>query len=176
MNALVLGVLLVAVFVLMLPPLFRMVVRGKLYCLFIEDDGYLNARLKKPMYNNEYVVDEEGAYDIISDRVGLTTFPRGMPAFFQSIVPYLIYRRDNPVPEIISNPNAKAISAKEVKVGLEPHFIKNLVSTSKEGGGESRLQRMMPLLTVTAVILCLVLIFMVLVKLGALDRAVQLIP
>ena len=176
MNALLLVVLLVGLFVLLLPPLFRMVVKDKIYCLFIEDDGYVKGVLKSPMYNNEYVIDSEGAYDIVSGRVGLTTYPRGLPAFFQSIVPCLIYRRDDPVPVIINNPGTESMSAQEVKVGLEPHFIRNLVTTSREGGGESKLQKMLPLLSVTAAILCMVLIFVVLVKMGALETMIRLTP
>jgi len=163
-------------FVLLLPPLFRMVVKGKIYVLFIEDDGYVVGKLKKPVFNEEYVLDKEGAYDIVSDRVGLTTFPRGLPTFFQSIVPCIIYRRDNPIPVEINNPISKPMSAKEVKVGLESHFIKNLVSTSREGGGETRLQKMLPMLTVAGVLMCLVLLLAILLKTGVIERGIQLIP
>lgn len=176
MNASLLLGLIILLGVVALPALFRMVVKGKIYCLFIEDDGYVKGALKKPMFNNEYIIDEEGAYDIISDRVGLTTFPRGLPSFFQSILPCIIYRRDDPVPIEINNPTSRPISAKEVRVGLEPHFIKNLVMTSREGGGESRLQRMLPLLSVAAIGMVLILIFVVLVKMGTLEKAIQLIP
>ena len=177
MNAFILLILVLVIGVLMLPILIKLIVRGKIYCLFIEDDKYVEGKLKSPVYNNEYIVDREGAYEIFPDRVGLTYFPRGLlPQFFQERVPCLILRRDHPIPVEIDNPTSKPISAKEVKVGLEPHFIKNLVSTSREGGGESRLQRMLPLLTVAAVILCLVLIFVVLTRMGALESAIKLIP
>jgi len=178
MNALLLMVGIVLFFVLLMPPLFRMVVKGKIYCIFIEDDGYVGGKLKKPMYNEEYILDREGAYDIVPGRVGITVYPRMLPSFFQSIIPCLLYRRDNPIPQIIKNPimGAKEMTSKEVKVGLESHFIKNLVATSREGAGESRLQKMLPLLTVTGVILCMVLLFVVLVKTGAMERAIQLIP
>ena len=155
MNALLLMVLAIILVVLLIPPLIKMAVRGKIYCLFIEDNRYVVGKLKTPVCNNEYIMDSEGAYDIISERVGLTYFPRGLlPSYFQERVPCLLYRRDNPIPIEINNPTSKPISAQEVKVGLEPHFIRNLVSTSREGGGESKLQKMLPLLTVTAVILC----------------------
>ena len=178
MNALLLMVGICLFFVLLLPPMFRMVVKGKIYVLFIEDDGYLVGKLKKPMFNEEYILDKEGAYDIVPDRVGLTVFPRMLPSFFQSIMPCIVYRRDNPIPEKIENPimGAKEMTSKEVKVGLESHFIKNLVSSSKEGAGESRLSKMLPLLTAVGMILCMVLIFVALVKMGAMERAIQLIP
>ncbi len=176
MNATLLMLGIVTFFVLLLPPMFRMVVKGKLYCLFIEDNGYVIGKLKKPVFNEEYVLDREGAYDIVPDRIGLTVFPRMLPSFFQSIVPCVIYRRGDPVPIKINNPTSVDMSAVEVRVGLEPHFIKNLVSTSREGGGESKLQRMLPLLTVVGVVLCLVLLFAVLLKSGAIERAVHLIP
>lgn len=176
MNALVLAILLIFLVALLLPPLFRMAVKGKIYVLFIEDDGYVTGALKRPLHNNEYIVDSEGAYDIVSDRVGLTTFPKGMPSFFQSICPCIIYRRDNPIPIEINNPTSKPISAKEVKVGLESHFIKNLVQTSREGGGESKLGRMLPLLTVAAIGLVLVLVFVVLVRMGGLEQTIRLAP
>lgn len=176
MNASLLVVLIIMMGLMSLPALFRMMVKGKIYCLFIEDDGYIKGALKKPMFNNEYIIDEDGAYDIISDRVGLTTFPRGLPSYFQSILPCIIYRRDDPAPVQIINPMSKPVSAKEIRVGLEPHFIKNLVSTSKEGGGDTKLQRMLPLLTMAAIGIVLVLIFVVLTRMGALERAVQLIP
>jgi len=168
----------VVFFILLLPPLFRMVVKGKIYCIFIEDDGYVGGKLKKPLFNEEYILDKEGAYDIVPGRVGITVYPRMLPSFFQSIIPCLLYRRDNPIPQIIKNPilGAKEMTSKEVKVGLESHFLKNLVATSREGVTETRWQKMLPLLTVVGVILCMVLIFVALVKMGALERAVQLIP
>lgn len=178
MNALLLVVGIVLFFVLLLPPLFRMVVKGKIYCLFIEDDGYVGGKLKKPMYNEEYILDKEGAYDIVPDRVGITVYPRMLPSFFQSIIPCIIYRRDNPIPQLIKNPimGSKEMTSKEVKVGLESHFIKNLVSTSREGIEESKLRKILPLLTVVGVILCLVLLFAVLYRTGAIERGIQLIP
>jgi len=178
MNALLLMVGICLFFVLLLPPLFRMVVKGKIYVIFIEDDGYIGGKLKKPMFNEEYILDKEGAYDIVPDRVGITVYPRMLPSFFQSIIPCIVYRRDNPIPQLIKNPilGSNEITSKEVKVGLESHFIKNLVATSREGAGESRLHKMLPLLTVVGVILCLVLIFVALVKMGAMERAIQLIP
>lgn len=176
MNALLLVFLIVALVVLLVPPLFRMVVKGKIYCLFIEDDGYVKGALKTPTHNNEYIEDEWGAYDIVPDRVGLTIYPKGLPAFFQSIVPCLIYRRNDPVPVIINNPTTKNMSPIELKVGLEPHFIRNLVSQAREGGRESKLQKMMPLLTIASIGLVLVMIFVVLAKVGALETAGKLVP
>lgn len=176
MNASLLLVLMIVGFCLILPPLFRLMVKGKIYCLFIGDDGYVMGSLKKPKYNNEYIIDGEGAYDIIPDRVGLTTYPRGLPAFFQSIVPCLIYRRDEGVPLEIANPISKTVSAKEIMIGLEPHFLGALVQTSKEGATDTRLQKMLPWLMIGGVLICIVLIFVVLAKMGVLDQAARLAP
>lgn len=178
MNALLLMTGVIVFFVLLMPPIFRMAVKGKLYCLFIEDDGYVVGKLKKPVFNEEYIMDKEGAYDIVSDRIGLTVFPRMLPSFFQTIVPCAIYRRDDPIPIEIKNPilGAKVMTSKEVKLGLEPHFIKNLVATSREGVEESKIHKMLPLLIGGGVLICIVILFAVLLKLGVIERGVQLIP
>ena len=178
MNALLLMVGIILFFVLLIPPMFRMVVKGKIYCIFIEDDGYVGGVLKKPMFNEEYILDKGGAYDIVPGRVGITVFPRMLPSFFQSIIPCIIYRRDNPIPQIIKNPimGAKEMTSKEVKVGLESHFIKNLVATSREGIEKSRLDKMLPLLTIVGVLLSLVLILVVLYRTGAIEQGIKLIP
>jgi len=143
------GVLLLIVFfggLLILPPLFRVVVMGRMSVQFIEDDGYVRTKLKKPKYDNEYIIDGDGAYDIIPECVGLTTFPKGLPAFFQSIVPFIQYRRDDPNPTYLKNPVVKAVSAREIKASLEPHHLKALVTTSREGIEVTRWQKMAPTL------------------------------
>ena len=161
-------------FALLLPPLFRSIVKGKIYTYFIEDDGYVLGKLKKPEYNEEYIIDGDGAYDIIPDRVGLTTYPRGLPAFFQSIVPCIMYRRDDPIPTDLTNPMAKAVTAKEIKAALEGHFIRDLVVTTREGDQKTKLQKMLPVLTIAVAAMALVLTFVVLYKMGALENLLKL--
>jgi len=158
--------IMVASFVLILPPLFRMVVIGRMVVQFIEDNGYVRTKLKKPQYDGEYIVDGDGAYDIISDCVGLSAFPKGLPSFFQTVVPFIQYRRDDPNPVYLKNPPLKSVSAREVKASLEPHHLKSLVTTSREGIELTRMQKMGPVLTMVMAGLALLMTLVIYSKVG----------
>jgi len=178
MNAFLLMIGLILGVILLLPPMFKQVTKGKIYTLFIEDDGYVNAKLKKPQYNNEYIVDGEGAYEIIpgGDYIGLTAFPKGFfPAFFQTILPCILYRRDDPIPMSIRNPILKAVTSKEIKLGLEPHFLTGLAKHSQEGVKEGKLKQMLPMLTLVILAITLLMILIIWSRLGSLENLIKLV-
>jgi hypothetical protein len=178
MNGLIFMVAVLVFGLLVMPPIFRAMAKGKLLCYFIEDDGYLNSKLKKPQFNEEYILDRAGAYEIYpgSDYIGLTAFPKGfMPAFFQTAVPYCIYERDNPIPRSIKNSILKPISSKVVKAGLEPHFLAGLAIHSKEGLQQSRLQKAMPILMLAGIGVTLLVVMILYSRFGSLSAAVEAI-
>jgi hypothetical protein len=152
---------------LVLPSFFRVMAGGKIFCFFIEDDGFINTKLKKPMYNNEYIVDKDGAYEIVPDRVGLTNFPKGLfPAWFQTTIPAMLLRRDHPIPEEINNPTSLKYTAKEAKMALEPHFLRALAEKSKEGIVPDKRAKMLQMITAGAAVICLIVLLYLASKMG----------
>ncbi len=175
-NGLTIMVLILVLGMGFIPLIFKAMVLGKIYVTFIEDTGDFNGKLKRPKFGNEYIVDGDGAYKIVSASMGTTKLPKGFPFILQVTVPGMIVRRDDGIPVSFMNPLIKDVSAREIKAALEPHHLQALVATSREGIEETKLKQMAPLLTLALVAMCLLMVFVVFTKVGALEKVIQALP
>ncbi len=84
-----------------------------------------------------------------------------------------MYERGNGEPLDWKDTAKRIVSAKEVGAAMEPQWLKNIIKGASEAQGESKLGKMLPLLTVAAVIICLVLIFVLMTKISGVQTAIE---
>lgn len=100
-------------------------------------------------------------------------YPAGWPIFLQQSIPSVMCDRANGVVLDWSDLANANVKAKEVGAAMEPQWIKSFIKGATESRGESKMSRMLPLLSLVAVILCLVMIFVLFTKIGGLQTAVE---
>ena len=151
---------------------------GKTLCIFLEPDGTYTPQLCP--HDSDFVYDTKtgDAYYIYtsstpSNRVRYVRYPTGWPVFLQQVVPSALYERGNGEPLDWKDTGKRVVSSKEVGAAMEPQWLKNIIKGASEAQGESRLNRMLPLLSLVAVLLCLVFIFVLMTKLGGLQTAIE---
>jgi len=146
---------------------------GRMLCFFLEEDKSTKPELRK--IADDFIESEDGLYDIEPDRVRLIRYPTGWPPPLQQIIPTSLYCRGNARPLDWVTLRAREVSAKELKAVLDTHWLINLVRGAREGGGESKVSRILPLLSAALGAICMVLIFIILAKMGALESAVKVL-
>ena len=150
----------------------------KTLCIFLEPDGTYTPQLCP--HDADFVYDTKtgDAYYIYTqstpgNRVRYVRYPTGWPVFLQQVVPSVLYERGNAEPLDWKDTAKRIVSAKEIGAAMEPQWLKNIIKGASEAQGEGKLNKMLPLLTVAAVIICMVLIFVLMTKLGGLQTAIE---
>lgn len=138
---------------------------GKMLCFFLDQAKFLKPKLLPADDDFVYDQQEGAAYYIFPERVRLTRFPAGWPIFLQQNIPTVLYETGNGEPLDWNDLSARVVSSKELGAAMEPKWLQNIVQGAREGVGESKWQRMMPMLTLAAVAICLLLLFVVMTKL-----------
>ena len=155
-------------FPLILQFAIRMRASGKLLCGIVSKDKPLNFKLLK-VKGGEFVEQEEDEWLVDTNQVKLVKYPLLWPRIldmFTQIVPCSLYMRGRAEPLDWENPSVGSLSSKELPVILDPHWLGALVKGVTEGGGISKRERMLLYITAGAAIICMVLVFVVLYKMG----------
>lgn len=150
---------------------------GKLLCAITGKEKPLDFKLLKTETKEgkgEFVRDGKDQWVINPDQVKLVKYPIMWPrilGMFQQIVGCSLYARGRADPLDWKNPVAGALSSKELPAILDPHWLVALVRGVEEGvGGKSDKNiKMYSLLAVAASIMCLLLLFVVMVKVGTIQ-------
>lgn len=171
-TSLVVVLLIIIAFPLALILFTRRRVAGRMLCWFLEEDKTLSNKLLK--VDGEFVQSGDDHYRVDVEKVRLIRYPFGMPSVLQQIIPTSLYQAGassfEPLDWItLSNEGA---SAKEVGAILDPYWMGNLMKAVKEGGGETRFQRMLPWLTLGIAAISLILVFVLLTRLGSIQSSV----
>lgn len=162
-GTLLIGIPLLFIFV-------RLRVAGKMLCLMLEEDKSLLPRLY-PVQGDFVYVGDEGYY-VYPSRVRLVRYPLGWPRFMQEIVPCALYERGNAEPLEWIELGKRYVSSVEVGAAMEPRWLANVVKGIREAA-PSRLEKMLPLLSVTLGVICMLLMFFLMSKMSALQTAVN---
>ena len=173
------------VLVLCFPLAFWWTVRrkcaGSMYCGVISKGKPIQFKLLK-IREGEFLEDGEDHWIIQDKQVKLTQYPAGWMwemfpmSLFQQTVPTSLYMRGRGDPLDWEEPSSGSISSKELKAILDPNWMKSLVQGVVEGGGgASKRDRMLLFLAVGLGAISLILIFVLLTKLGALEQAIKVV-
>jgi hypothetical protein len=146
---------------------------NKTLCLFLEPDKSVTQGLLP--HDEDFVYDRRNgnAYYIFPERVRFVRFPSGWPIFLQQTVPMVLYERGNGEPLEWTDLGKRTVSSKEVGAAMEPKWLTNIIKGASELQGESRMGKMLPLLSLAGVLMCMVLVFVLMTKIGALQTAVE---
>jgi hypothetical protein len=166
-------------FPLVLQAWVRGKVKGRMLAGIIEKGKPLGFKLLK--LDGDMMHDGSDDFLIIDKQVKLVQFPMGWPKIlgsFQQTVGCSLYIRGQGEPLDWENPKSKVIDSKELRDILDPYWLRALVKGVieetqgiKKGGSD----RMMIFLSVGCSAICLILLFVVMTKLSALQTAVKLI-
>jgi len=148
---------------------------GKTLCLICEEDKSIKQRLLPG--NADFVIDVHygEAYYIFPERVRLMRFPAGWPSFLQENVPALLVNRGDGEPLDWNNLSKRVVSALEVGAAMEPQWLKNIVKGVQEGAGGTKLQRIMPLISVALGVICMLILFYLIVQIGGLEHEIGIL-
>lgn len=141
----------VSTLLLFLTYMFKEQSRGRILCQFREKDKSLTEKLLKP---GKTGLVELGSprhnnverYAVRTDRILLMRYPRGLPGFLQSIVPTLVYVRNNPEPLDLpytdmdarkaekekTRPDEKLLTAKDLGNVFDQHVLEGLVKAARD--------------------------------------------
>lgn len=183
LNYVVVGVLFLVFFFafpLIIQFSIRQVCAGKLLCAILGKEKPLDFKLLKTKTREgegEFVQDGKDKWVIDTTQVKLVKYPIMWPKtlrMFQQIVGCSLYVRGRADPLNWENPATGGLSSKELPAILDPHWLTALVQGVEEGasgGRADRNLRMFTLLAMAGSLLCLVLIFVVMFKLGGIEDA-----
>lgn len=145
----------------------------KVLCLFLEEDRSINQRLLPAQ--TDFVLDLKmgQAYYIYPDNVRFMRYPAGWPTAIQQVVPVVLYERGNGEPLDWVHLEKRVVSATEIGAAMEPEWLKNIVRGYRETSGETKMQKMLPLLSVALGAICMLLLFVVMTKFGSLEATVE---
>jgi hypothetical protein len=148
---------------------------NKTLCLFLEPDKSVTHGLLP--HDEDFVYDHKNgnAYYIFEDRIRFVRYPTGWPIFLQQTVPMALYKRGDGEPLPWDDLGTRTVSSKEVGAAMEPQWLKNIIKGASEAQGESRMGRMMPVLTLAAVLIMMVFLFIVISKVGNMESAVNVL-
>jgi len=153
---------------------------GKMGCFFLEKDKSITFRLYK-VQGRHVAVDDE-LYGVSPGRIRFIRFPMGWPALFQQVVPVSLYQREDYNPIDINDPvNWTSLapskdSSIEVGAVLEPRWLAAIVRGTKEGApDQTRMQKLIPALTLGAVAAVLVFMFYVIMKVNGIESDINML-
>lgn len=143
---------------------------GKLLCVMLESDRTARQYLKK--VQGSFVRFPDSNYLVVGDSIRFVRYPTNWPPFLQQTIPSALYNRGDTQPLSWTSAQHQGMSANELAAVLEPEWMRAIVKGTQASGTQGRLQTMMPMLTLMASALALVLIFYIISRLGALESAV----
>ncbi len=158
---------------------------GRLLCAIVGTEKPLDFKLLKTKTGQgeqgEFVEDGNDKWLIVTKQVKLVKYPILFPkAFqmFQQIVGCSLYMRGRAEPLDWEDPPKGLLSSKELPAILDPHWLVALVRGVEEGNTlrPDKRARMMALLAVAASMICMILIFVVLYKLGTMQTIINTLP
>jgi hypothetical protein len=91
----------------------------------------------------------------------------------QQTVPSVLYERGNGEPLEWNDLGKRTVSSKEVGAAMEPQWLKNIIKGASETQGESRMGRMLPMISLMGIVIIAVILFYALSKIGALQTAIE---
>ena len=150
--------------------------RGKVLCFFLDADLGVTPQLVKSGETLVKKSDEETQI-VTAKAVRWMRVPMGWPPFLQEPVRCLLFKRGTAQPldwVNVGNPKIE-VSAVELSAILDPQWMAQIVKGAREGTGESRLQRVLPLISAAVGVIVMVLLLVVLAKLGVLEEAIRLV-
>lgn len=162
------GLLLMVVVILLMPSVLFFYMQwkcaGKMLCFFLEEDKSTRPELTR--IEGDFIVSEEGMYDIEPEKIRLMRYPLGWPRFLQQILPAGLYERDNAIPLDWITLEAATISASELHTVLDKNWLKNLVAGAREGATGGKFEKMVPMLSLAVSGLVLLMMFILMTKIG----------
>jgi len=148
-------------------------ISGKMLCWFLEDD--ISAVPELNAIEGDFIMSEDGGYDVEAEKVRLVRYPLGWPRQLQQIVPASLYRRGNAIPLNWVTLEARSVSARELAAVLDENWLRNLVKGAREGMGVSKFEKMIPMLTLAVMGISLLLLFVMFTRIGGLTEALKVI-
>lgn len=166
--------------VILLIPVFligmnRMRTRGKCVCFMLLGTLPLSPKLLK-VGKDGFVEFEGKKFQIQEEMIRLIQWPLGMPTILTEMVPAALYDIDTAEQLDWRSLNIEGgHSSTEIGAVLDPQWLAIFIKGMKDAGGlgGSRFERMVPLLTMALAGLALVMVFVVMVKLGTLQSAIN---
>lgn len=175
----ILPIFLLIIIFMSLPLMFQFYVvskvRGRHLCTIIEKGKPMSFKLLK-IIKDDFVRDGEDEWMLKQDLMKPVTYPMMWPkvlSSFQQTVWCSLVMRGRSDPLDWENPPAGALSSKELPVVLDPHWLINLVKGVGEEGKSGKGERMLMYLAVGVSVLCLVILFYVISRLGVIEQAVN---
>ena len=146
---------------------------NKTLCLFLEPDMSVTQALLP--HDEDFVYDYKNgnAYLIFEKRIRFVRFPSGWPIFLQQVVPMALYKRGDGEPLEWNELGKRTVSSKEVGAAMEPQWLKNIIKGASEVHAESRMGRLMPIMTLICVVVILIFLFYLLSKIGGMQSAIN---
>lgn len=150
-------------------------VRGRHLCFIIEKGRPLKAKLLK-LIKDDFVEDGKDHWILDQELMKPVDYPLMWPkilAGFQKGVWASLVMRGRVDPLDWENPPVGVLSSKELPAILDPHWLVNLVQGMREEGKAPKGERMLLYLAVGASVICLVLLFYVITKIGGIQQALE---
>lgn len=148
-------------------------VRGKHLCFILEKGRPLTAKLLK-IIRDDFVKDGSDHWILDPELQKPVDFPVMWPkvlAGFQKGVWCSLVMRGRVEPLNWENPPVGVLSSKELPAILDPHWLISLVKGVSEEGKPAKGERMLLYLVAGGVIICLVMMFYTITKLGGIEQA-----
>ena len=158
---------------------------GRLLCAIIGKEKPLDFKLLKVKTKDgsvgEFVEDGSDKWMIVTKQVKLVKYPMIWPSafkMFQQIMGCSLYMRGRAEPLDWEDPPTGVLSSKELTAILDPHWLVALVRGVEEGTTlkADKKTKVMSFLAVAASLICMVLIFVVLYRLGAMQDVINSLP
>lgn len=150
-------------------------VRGKHLCFIVEKGRPLSIKLLK-IIKDDFVKEGKDHWILDNELMKPVDYPIQFPkvlAGFQKGVWASLVMRGRASPLDWENPPAGALSSKEVPAILDPHWLIALVRGVGEEGKPAKSERMLLYLAVGASVICLVMLFYVISKIGGIQAALD---
>ena len=168
------------IFPLSLQYYIRRVCQGRLLAAILTKDKPLNFKLLKTKTKEgegEFVEDGEDKWKIDTSQVKLVKYPVLFPkalSAFQQIVPCSLYLRGRFEPIDWEDPKA-AVSSKEAKAVLDPHWLAALIKGVEEGAKPDKALKQLVMMSTAISVIVLLVAFYVLSKVMQLGEAIKLV-
>lgn len=149
--------------------------RGKHLCVILEKGRPLKPKLLK-IIKDDFVQDGKDHWILDKDLMEPVDYPLMWPkilAGFQKGVWCSLVMRGNVSPLDWNNPPVGVLSSKELPAILDPHWLVNLVQGMREEGKAPKGERMLLYLAVGASVICLIMLFYVITKIGGIQQALE---
>lgn len=154
--------------------LIHQMTSGKMLCGIVSKGKPLRFKMKK-IVDGEFVQEDKDQWFIREPQVKLVNYPIMFPkflGFLQRIVPCELVTPGRSEPLDWEDPGRGIMSSTELEAVLDPHWLRALVQGAVEGGGKSdKQQRMFTLLAMALSGICMILLFVVMYKVGALQSS-----